>query len=230
MSMRSPKSILGRSYLIVGGFLLLALALWMIARSWHPSDADYPVQGIDVSHHQGTINWNEARADGVNFAYLKASEGADLRDPLFAENWDGTAKAGVRRGAYHFFTLCRLARDQATNFISVVPREAGALPPALDLEFGGNCSSRPSRAVLLAELAVFIKMVEAHSEQPVVLYLTKEFDEQYQISSSINRPLWLRSLFFPPVYGNHPWVMWQASNLRSVDGISGRVDWNVVRP
>jgi lysozyme len=215
---------------LIAPLIIGLLLIFFYSRSWHPSLADFPSQGVDISHHQGEIDWSAAHAAGVDFAYIKASEGADMRDPMFADNWKGARDAGVRRGAYHFFTLCRLARDQATNFIATVPREADALPPVLDLEFGGNCASRPTRAVVLAEIATYVQMVEAHTEKPVMLYMTQEFEEEYQVSAAIKRPLWLRQLYFQPTYGSHPWVMWQASNLRHVSGISGAVDWNVVRP
>jgi lysozyme len=63
-----------------------------------------------------------------------------------------------------------------------------------------------------------------------VLYVTREFDDHYQVSDAIDRQLWLRSLILEPRYGARPWVMWQASSFRRVPGIEGRVDWNVVRP
>jgi lysozyme len=208
--------------------LVAGLMLWY-AVHWRPSVENYPLQGIDVSHHQGDIAWPTVAAADVDFAYMKATEGADLHDMRFAENWAGARKAGVRRGAYHFFTLCRLASDQATNFIAHVPRDADALPAALDLEFGGNCKQRPSRDVLLTELKTFIQMVEAYSGKPVILYITREFDDYYRVSDAIDRQLWLRRIAFPPDFGARPWVMWQASSIRRVNGISGRVDWNVVR-
>jgi lysozyme len=208
---------------------LIVLFATFLVGYWTPGRTAYPRQGIDVSHHQGEIQWNAVRADGVDFAYIKATEGADMRDEAFARNWAESKTAGLNRGAYHFFTLCRLASDQATNFIATVPREAGALPPVLDLEFGGNCASRPDRDVVVAEIASFIKMVEAHSETPVMLYMTREFDEFYRVSDSINRPLWLRRILFPPDYGARPWVMWQANPRHRVNGINGPVDWNVVR-
>jgi lysozyme len=214
----------------LAAFAVIAGGLMWIAIHWSPSRARFPVQGIDVSHHNGEIAWPTVAADGVDFAYIKATEGADMHDPRFLDNWNGAARAGMLRGAYHFFTLCRLASDQATNFIAHVPRDPQALPAAVDLEFGGNCSERPSREVLLQEVAAFIKAVEAHTGKPVVLYLTKEFDAHYQVSGAINRQLWLRSLVFQPAFGARPWAMWQASSFRSVAGISGRVDWNLVKP
>lgn len=211
------------------GLLLSAWAIFAVVSGWAPGRASYPQQGINVSHHQGSIQWPAVRAEGVDFAYIKASEGGDVRDAQFATNWNGARDAGITRGAYHFFTLCRLASDQAANFIAIVPREKDALPPVVDLEFGGNCKARPDPAVLLGELTTFITMVEAHSEAPVMLYVTQEFDEFYQISQNIDRPLWLRRILFPPDYGARPWVMWQVNPRRRINGIEGPVDWNVVR-
>jgi lysozyme len=216
-------------------FWLIALAvlagLFALGMTrWRPSVASYPLQGIDVSNHNGDIAWPTVAAAGADFAYIKATEGADMHDPRFAANWDGAGQAGLRRGAYHFFTLCRPASEQATNFITHVGRDPDALPVAVDLEFGGNCAGRPPRDALLGELETFISMVEAHSGKPVVLYVTREFDDHYQVSDAIDRQLWLRSLILEPRYGARPWVMWQASSFRRVPGIEGRVDWNVVRP
>ena len=229
MAKRTPARWLRRAMAVIAMLALLAAGLWLGVAHWAPSRATYPVQGIDVSHHQGRINWKRVHGDGVGFAYIKASEGAGLRDPRFAENWRDAKAAGIGRGAYHFFTLCRAGREQATNFIATVPREAEALPPVVDLEFGGNCAARPDRLRLLKELRDFIAMVEAHSEKTMILYVTREFDAAYRVSSAFDRPLWLRSIFFEPRYGAHRWVMWQANPRRRIAGISGPVDWNVVR-
>src|SRR5512143_3772416 len=63
---------------------------------------DMPVQGIDVSYWQGDIDWMQARNAGVRFAYIKATEGGDVVDPKFLQNWQNAKNAGVVRGAYHF--------------------------------------------------------------------------------------------------------------------------------
>lgn len=209
--------------------LLAAVALWYAPR-WHPSDRSFPVQGIDVSHHQGRIAWNLLPRQGVDFAYIKASEGGDFRDRLFATNWRGARNAGVRRGAYHFFTLCRPGADQAANFIAAVPQDANALPPAVDLEHLGNCARRVDVDAFHIELDAFIRRVEAHYGKRVLLYLTAEFDEAYRVSARVDRPLWLRSLVRQPNFGARRWRLWQVSNFRKLRGIDGRVDWNVMRP
>jgi lysozyme len=137
---------------------------------------------------------------------------------------------GIARGAYHFFTLCRPGAEQAANFIATVPVDPAMLPPAVDLEFGGNCSARPEPAKLIAELTAFLRRIEAHYRRPAILYLTREFDAGYDVSRRIPRRLWLRNLGFEPAWGARRWTIWQASSFRSLAGIRGRTDWNVARP
>ena len=208
----------------------LAAILWYGAGAWHPSSRRFPVQGIDVSHHQGEIAWSRLPAQGVRFAWIKATEGGDGRDPAFPRNWGEAARAGVPRGAYHFFTLCRPGAEQARNFIAAVPDDARALRPAVDLEYLGNCAARPKPARVRAELADFVRLVEGHYRRRVLLYLTPEFDRAFGISAAFDRPLWLRSLVRPPRFGHRGWTLWQVSNFRRLDGISGRLDWNVAQP
>ena len=212
--------------------LLLAIGVggWRYAIQWGPSEKTYPVQGIDVSHHQGRIDWSSLPGQGVRFAYIKASEGEQYRDSRFQENWQGASSAGLARGAYHFFSFCRPGAAQAANFIATVPARQPMLPPVVDVEMGGNCATLPSKAALITQLTIFIRMVEAHFGQPVTLYMTRECDEAYGLSAQIPRRLWLRRLVLEPRWSPRPWSIWQASNFRHLRGITGRVDWNVMRP
>lgn len=214
--------------IILVPLVLAAFYILMQAKHWHPADDDYPMQGIDVSHHQGPIEWSALPDQGVDFAYIKATEGGDFVDPAFATNWQEAGRVGIPRGAYHFFTLCRPGREQAANVIANVPADATALPLAVDLEFMGNCSSRPAITDVESELSDFLSVVERHYQQKAVLYLTEEFDDAFTISAEFDRPLWLRSIGTKPDFGARPWTIWQVSNFRQLDGIEGRVDWNVV--
>ncbi|MBM4780597.1 MAG: hypothetical protein GQE15_23105 [Archangiaceae bacterium] len=67
----------------------------------------YAVHGIDVSRHNGAIDWSAVASAGVNFAWVKASEGADVRAPRFIGNVTAAEAPQVRSGPYHFFTFCR---------------------------------------------------------------------------------------------------------------------------
>ena len=209
--------------------VLVGSAAFLIAENWGPSRSQFPIQGIDVSRHQGRIDWQRLRSQRVDFAYIKATEGGDWQDPQFSRNWVGAKAAGIRRGAYHFFTFCQSGIIQGKNFVATVPRDENALPPTVDLEFGGNCKFRPSTRQLVAELSAFLAIVEPRYGQKARLYFTQEFDEQYDISRRFDRQLWVRSIVLAPPPGTRQWTIWQASNFRRLNGIHGRVDWNVMQ-
>lgn len=217
------------------GLILLAGALvaWLLWQGhlWlnMPAFARYPVQGLDVSAHQGKIDWPRVARGPWSFVYIKASEGGDFKDPSFASNWDASRKAGIARGAYHFFTFCRPGADQARNFIAMVPPEPGTLPPVADLEFGGNCSQRPEKAAFLKEVQVFLDALERHYGQRPVLYVTDSFAKAYLKDGALNAyPLWVRDIVREPVtFVDRPWLLWQFSNRGRVPGITGFVDQNV---
>jgi lysozyme len=189
----------------------------------------YEVKGIDVSHHQGVIDWARLKADGVDFAYIKASEGETYNDPRFTRNWYEAEQAGVKRGAYHFFTQCRTGKAQAGNFIRVVPRQAGTLPPAVDAEHMGPCRDGPAVADVAAELAVFLDLAGAHFGQRPVIYTTREFHDAYLAGKFPQDRFWLRSLIFEPSFRKEQWIIWQYHNLGKRDGVAGPIDLNVFR-
>jgi lysozyme len=206
------------------------LAAWIYAGYWAPSRETYPVQGISVSAASGPIEWGTVRVRETDFAYIRASSGADRRDPAFATNWAGARAAGLRYGAEHVFSLCRKAADQATLFMTTVPRDNAALPPVVRLDFDPACPARPSRDALLSELNTFLNLIEGHAGKPALLRVSKPFNAAYDIGSGINRTLWLEGNFFAPDYASHPWVMWTASDMRRLDGVEKPVEWDVVAP
>ncbi len=67
----------------------------------YPSRQDFPVRGVDVSNHQGAVDWQRVRAAGFVFTYIKASEGRTFSDPDFVTLSIGARRAGLRVGAYH---------------------------------------------------------------------------------------------------------------------------------
>lgn len=209
--------------------LLAVFVLWRIIVGWAPSRDDFPVQGIVVDAENGQPEWARLAATGVDFAYLTATKGDKIRDPRFAANLEGVRDAGIRYGALHVFDICRLASDQATLFITTVPRSPTALPEAVALDFSQSCSSKPDRALVLSEIATFLSQIEAHTGIPAVLLISPDFEAHYRISGAVNRNVWLTRTWLLPDYAAKPWVMWTANPARSVDGIDGRVPWVVVR-
>jgi lysozyme len=192
--------------------------------SLHPGEQ----YGIDVSSHQGAIDWKKVAGDHMSFVYIKATEGGDHVDDRFAENWANARSAGLRRGAYHFFTLCTPGASQAQNFLRVVPRDPAALPPALDLELAGNCSARPASSDLRREVTTYLNQVEEATGRQMLLYIGDDFESAYALRTSLGRPLWVRRVLRRPA--DPRWIIWQVGGFSRVAGIHGRVDLDVARP
>ena len=191
----------------------------------------YPVHGIDVSRFQGQVNWSEARANGVNFAFLKATEGGDGVDPLFTSHWQGAAAAGVLRGGYHVFYHCRPAIEQARWFIAHVPREAAALPPVLDIDWtptSPTCRSRRDPETIRAEVRVFVAALTRHYNQRPIVYATLDFFHDNELGQIAGADFWLWSVAAPmaAAYPGQSWTFWQYSSTGLVPGIAGPVDLN----
>lgn len=210
------------------GFAIILAAIIAAAGGWWTPWATRYIQGVDVSWHQGAIDWQTLAADDVAFAYIKATEGGDHVDERFAENWEQAGEAGLYRGAYHFFTLCRPGAQQAANFIAVVPRAVGALPAALDLEHMGPCREGPTMPDVIAEARVFLDRVEAHYGVRPIIYTTREFHDAHLAELSRER-FWIRSIGRPPAFRGDDWVIWQHHNRGHRRGVQGPIDLNAFR-
>jgi lysozyme len=213
-------------YVVVGGVISIAGAAFFFM-NWEPDRDEFPTRGIDVSHHLGEIDWDRVSADDVSFVYMKASEGGDFKDGAFARNWAGAGGAGLARGAYHYFSLCKSGVEQAANFLSVLPDDPQMLAPVLDLEFTGNCTKRPPVDVVLGEISDFVTRVEQSAGKQVIFYAPEEFFRAYLKGQGLNRRLWTRSIWHSPSYSKD-WILWQYQDSGMVDGISGNVDLNVL--
>ncbi|MBZ4022763.1 glycoside hydrolase [Rhodobacter sp. TJ_12] len=193
--------------------------------------ASYPVHGIDAARYQGKIDWPKARAAGVEFAWLKATEGGDHIDPGYGANAARARAAGVAVGAYHFYYFCRPAIEQADWFIRTVPARKGDLPPVLDIEWNHtspSCQLRPPAAKVRAEMRIFLNALEAHYGTQPVVYTDPKFYEDNDLGRMAGVEFWLRSVSAHPSekYPNERWSFWQYSGTGVVPGIGGTVDLN----
>ena len=208
----------------------LGLSVLYLSGRWrfnHPDRRRYPVRGVDVSHHQGAIDWKAVADDDVAFAYVKASEGGDFRDERFLAHWRDASQAGLAVGGYHYFTLCRDGAAQAANFLRALDEaQRPMLPPAVDLEFRGNCKARPHETDLRRELADFTARVQSKTGVAPVFYATPEFLRVYPGVMPEGAALWARSIFRPP-NPKRAWVFWQYADRERVAGIKAPVDVNV---
>lgn len=215
--------------LILGGWFCYKLAQNGYVRMNYPSSEEY-LHGIDVSHHQQEIDWDvllSEESDYVQFVYMKSTEGATHVDSLFKENWDATRLRNVPRGAYHYFTFCTSGEEQARNYIDVVPVDSLALPPAVDLEFGGNCKEENRLDNYIDEVKKFITILEAHYNKKVVIYSTRDFYEQYIVNDFLENPIWFRDIIKKPTLEKgRSWLIWQYTNRGKLKGINTPVDIN----
>lgn len=192
----------------------------------------HQVRGVDVARFQQAIDWPAARANGVNFAFVKATEGGDRVDEMFRSHWSGAANAGVRRGAYHFFYHCRAPEEQARWFFKHVPRRSGDLPPVIDMEWtptSPTCTIRRPAEVIRADAEVLIRMFVEHYGTAPILYTTVDFYEDNQMWKLQGVDFWLRSVAAHPSdrYAGQPWAFWQYTSTGLIPGIAGEVDINV---
>ncbi|SEP77644.1 lysozyme [Loktanella sp. DSM 29012] len=193
--------------------------------------AFYPVHGLDVSRYQTDIDWRTARAAGIRFVYIKATEGGDLSDPMFAAHRNGAKAAGVRYGAYHFYYFCRSPQEQAAWFIANVPRDRNALPHVLDLEWNHGsqtCRRRPDGATVRAEAQVFMDIIERHYGRRPLVYTTPDIYRDAGLGALPRTQFWLRSVAAHPAitYSGEGWSFWQYTSTGIVPGVARPVDIN----
>lgn len=213
-------------YVVVGGVISIVGAAFFFM-NWEPDRDDYPLRGIDISHHQGDIDWTQVAGDDVSFVYMKASQGEGFKDPAFASNWTGAVAAGLPRGAYHYFNLCKAGAAQASNFLKVLPDDPDMLAPMVDLEVAEDCSDRLSVDDVLQEVSQFAAIVEQKVGKRVVFYAPEDFYLAYLKGRGLNRQLWVRSIWHSPSYAKD-WLVWQYHDKGAVKGIAGNVDLNVL--
>jgi lysozyme len=208
-------------------FLLLFLFYFGILRFNYPSRAHFPVHGLDVSHHQGKIEWNMIDTNSYSFVFIKASEGGDFVDPRFHTNFPDAVKNGFVTGAYHFFTFRTKGSAQAENFLREIS-SYDSLIPVVDLEYMGNSKIHLAPAELEGELEDFLDAVESEKGCVPVLYTTFEFYNKYLIGKFEKYPIWIRDIFTKPELPDKRfWYFWQFSNRGRVAGVNSYVDLNV---
>ena len=210
---------------VVAGALSAELGFLSFNR---PAHLRYTIRGLDVSHHQGAIDWRTVRNEDVDFVFIKATEGVDWIDPRFDENWSGAEAAGIARGAYHFFRFCKPGEEQAAHFLATVPPESDTLPPAVDVEYTGNCGRRSSTEAIRGELETFIEIVsDAYGRIPLI-YADSDAYGRIIAGHFEDVPLWIPTLGDEPSLDNdRDWTFWQHDHLGQIDGIRGQVDLNV---
>lgn len=219
---------LGRT--ILGALLLVLLGLFFYLMGGQKGH-----KGIDVSHHQGNIDWETVgKAGDLEFVFLKATEGLQTRDDTFERNLHGARNARLKVGAYHFFVPQASGKDQFSNFVRVVGKDID-LKPVLDLELSKIKITDAS--AYRTEVKAFIDACRAYYGIRPIVYASPSFIKDFQLEEVIaNCPYWIawyapgskllrsRRRYLMMAYPGTQAVVWQYTEKGRHAGIAGYVD------
>lgn len=214
--------------LLLGG---LGSAGWWSWRRWfspaiQPSEILYPTRGLDLSAHNGAIDFNAVRSSGISFVVLKATEGVTFCDAAFDRNYRAARAAGLKVGAYHFFRFDCDGRVQASHFLRAIKEHPLDLPPVIDIEESGNPAGHDDRDIR-HNLASAIDHMQLRGINPII-YTNKGGLKRFIQGDFDDIPLWICSFTDPP--GPDKWYLWQYTHRGSIPGIKGHVDINILNP
>lgn len=188
------------------------------------------VFGIDVSRHQGEIDWPKVSRANVKYAFIKATEGGSYLDPMFRRNAMGADAVGVPMGFYHYARpeLGNSAEKEAKHFIETVKQYKPKMPHVLDVEGEAN---KLGKAALTQWSKEWMDYVSENTGHPVMLYTGGYFAKTYLDKPLNIYPIWIAHYGTNDPMNNTTWTEWavfQYTSSGKVDGIKGNVDLNVM--
>lgn len=219
-----------RLILLIGGLGVLGIGgVLAIYYGWihinNPDFIRYPVRGIDISHHQKSIDWSQIDPNKIRFVFIKATEGGDFRDLRFAVNWKQARTHNIPHGAYHYYNFCRGGLVQAQNMIATIPNEPDALPPVIDLE-PSSCELESTPEAIIDELRLIAFQLEQYYGKRPIWYVTEYTYELLIRDTFPNDIIWARDIYRFPKWANEKWTFWQYDSRTRLNGVSTLVDMN----
>ena len=191
----------------------------------------YEIHGIDISHHQGHIDWDKLKDKGminkfpIRFIMIKATEGSTQTDENFQENFHQAREYGFTRGAYHFYSVHSPAESQAQHFLNQVKLENGDLPPVLDVE---HKPKQQTNEEFKASILQWLNIVEKHYKVKPIIYTYHKFKMKYLNDSIFDQyPYWIAHYYVDSVEYRGRWKFWQHTDAGKLPGIKGNVDLNI---
>lgn len=206
--------------------LLLFVGIWAwrqyMTTAPYVDPVKYPIRGIDISSHNGMINFEAAKSDGIEFVFIKATEGVDFRDTNFRLNYEKARKAGMMVGAYHFFRFDSDGIDQAVNLLNTVGDRQLDLGIAVDVEEHGNVRGVPFDSIKrrLIDMTEYLNL----QGYRVLFYANRDGYYDFLMPEAEGMPLWICSFNRNPIEAE--WTFWQYSHRGKVKGVRGDVDLN----
>jgi len=228
----------------IGGAGIIIIYIWVFYHffvgptgfRWRAlyGEANYPegyeIHGIDISHYQGTIDWEELQQAMIGgcplrFIIVKSTEGSSSLDENFNDNFYQAREYGFIRGAYHFWSNKSSAREQAYYFLKQVHLEDGDLPPVLDIE---HAPAGVEVEDFQRDILTWLHIVEDKYHAKPILYTYYTFKEKYLSAPVFNDyPYWIAHYYVPKVEYRGAWKFWQHTDAGHLPGIKGYVDFNI---
>ena len=191
------------------------------------------IEGIDISHNNGPINWSTLPADDISFVYCKASQGATFKDPTLASNIVQLNQLQIFYGAYHFLTFQNAtAAQQANNFLScgIDFSKPGVLPPVLDVEWQVPATLNPyllaNKQGCIQLISDWLTTVAAQTGRTPIIYTNSVFWHDYlgNPPGFGQYPLWIAAYqnaqpTLPSGWTNY--AFWQFSGNGTISSVSG---------
>ena len=214
-------------------------------------DANYKigrsVYGIDISHHQKDIDWNsmalycdrngnvsgrasrdKSYMQPVFFAYMKATEGATIKDEMFNIRMIEAERHGIVKGAYHFLHLGSSIEDQLKNFLETATWTRGDLPPALDVEVENEIKEYGVN-VLQSMTLKWLQEVEKKMGVRPIIYTREQIRDKYLNNSRFNSYRFWIAKYSEKSPSNGNWQFWQKTEKGAINGHDGYIDINLFR-
>ena len=181
--------------------------------------------GIDVSRHQGRIDWDVIKKNPrIKYVYIKATEGSDLVDDCYQRNIREARRAGLKVGSYHYLSNRSSVTTQFRNFATTANRDEQDLVPVIDVEVCKQWSAQQLRDSLM----VFARMVEDYYGCKPIIYTYETFFKSYLGKAFAHYPIFIAK--YPKNPDDKPningvkWLIWQFSETGRINGINGCVD------
>jgi len=179
------------------------------------------VWGIDVSHHQGDIDWDEVKRSEPSFVIAKATEGILHKDRKFKENIVSANRNGIPTGAYHFFSYRYPGKMQARHFLNFIGDAAYCMPLVLDVEYHSGMKRMKDVSGNILDFVNFVK--ERTGKYPII-YANCWYYEKYVEPVFKEAPVkWIASYTYEP---NCLHTMHQSTDKFRLKGIKTYVDYN----
>lgn len=228
----------------IGGLIVVILYVWAFyyffvgptGFRWRAlyGDTKYPegfeIHGIDISHYQGEIDWEELSNAMImdyplRFVIVKSTEGSTRLDKRFRDNFANAREYGFIRGAYHFWSNKSSARTQAYYFLDKVHLTEGDLPPILDIE---HKRKEQSMEDFQQDVLTWLHIVEDRYHVKPIIYTYHKFKETYLNAPVFDDyPYWIAHYYVEKVEYKGAWRFWQYTDAGKLPGINGYVDLNV---